>query len=134
MYRLRQATSIVNMGNKTIILIYLGIAIFLGYSLVSNVRLFFKARQTIAAVQFELEKEQIRNTELQKKQVELGKAIYIERVARDTLGLGKEGEIALVMPQESEVKKLSPRLFAKKQETDEKENTPVWKQWLQLFI
>lgn len=55
---------------------------------------------------------------------------YIEKQLRDNLRLEKEGEITVVLPEESIVKKLAPKL--KRDEAILPE--PNWKRWLNLFL
>ena len=121
------------MGNKSIYVLYAAVALFLGYSLVNNLRLLLKARSNLSIAQQNLEEETEKNKELNRELSDAQKTIYIERVARDTLGLAQEGEITLVLPPQEELRKLSPRIF-KKNRGAELEETPNWQKWLQLFM
>jgi len=56
---------------------------------------------------------------------------YKEKQARDKLGLAKEGEIVIVLPDEVTLKKLSPR------NNDYQEISlpdPVWRRWVEVFF
>lgn len=54
-----------------------------------------------------------------------------ERLARDKLGLAKEGEIVIVLPEEGVLRRLSPRRL-----TEEKTESlsPNWKKWWELLV
>lgn len=123
------------MGNNTIkLLLYGAITLFLGYSLINNFRLLLKARSNLATAQTELVRETERNNQLNNSLSEAGKMVYLERVARDTLGLAQEGELVLIIPSEDELKKLSPRVYGKRVEEARETEPSNWKKWLQLFI
>jgi len=77
-----------------------------------------------------VEKLKVKNSELQKKIEELGSEVYIESQIRNNLGLVKEGEIVVVLPDPELLRKLAPVY-----EKEEKESPVVnWKKWLNLFI
>lgn len=70
------------------------------------------------------------NTEL-KKELELVESEeYAEKQLRDKLGLSREGEIVVVLPDDELLRRLAP-------EPEEEEETlpdPNWKRWLKLFL
>ena len=113
--------------------IYIGLLLFLGNSLLGSLRLFLKAQDSLQAAQLHLESESRKNTELHNELVLAGKQIYIERVARDTLGLAHSNEVVFILPPASEVKKLSPRLVFVNSKADTENKIPHWKEWLNLF-
>jgi len=49
---------------------------------------------------------------------------FLEKEARNSLGMSKEGEMMIVLPQEEEVKA----------ETAFSPPSPVWRQWWELFF
>jgi cell division protein FtsB len=55
---------------------------------------------------------------------------YSEKQLRDKLGLAKEGEIILVLPEADIVRKLSPQI----PEEEEVKPKPNWQKWLDLFM
>ena len=72
------------------------------------------------------EKEE--NDRLKRKLYEVQSPEYIEKQAREKLGMSKEGEYVVMLPASlSAQKKISgePVIFP--------EQFPVWKQWLSLF-
>lgn len=71
---------------------------------------------------------QKRNVELKGKLEEVGSLSFVEREARDKLGLVREGETMVIIPP-SEIDKI---LGAQKEV--EKIVLPYWQGWLKLFI
>ncbi len=86
-----------------------------------------------------LEKARISLQEAEKHKDELAQELqtvkseeFLEKGARDKLGLAKKGDIVLILPEESVLRSLSPR-----EETSSEEEflpDPNWKKWLKLFI
>lgn len=74
-----------------------------------------------------LKKEQER---LKKELLRVQSEEYIERQLRDNLGLSKEGEITVVLPDPDIVKKFAPNL----ETPEEALPDPNWKRWMKLFI
>lgn len=125
------------MGNNRFkSIIFWGLILFLLYSMTNNIRLLLRARESLTQARITLEKETARNRDLTNRLTEVGKQSYIEKVARDSLSLAKENELVLVLPPESELKKLSPRLFEDNgsKVTSTSDQTPNWKRWLQVFL
>ncbi|MEK7182709.1 MAG: septum formation initiator family protein [Patescibacteria group bacterium] len=56
---------------------------------------------------------------------------FIERTAREKLGLGKEGETVVVLPDEEFLRNLAPELESEEEATIEESN---WKRWWRLFF
>lgn len=50
---------------------------------------------------------------------------YIEKVAREKLGLGKEGETVYILPK--------TKIDQIPEENKEENKVPIWRQWLSLF-
>ena len=124
------------MGNNRFKSIFFwGLILFLLYSMTNNIRLLLRARESLTQARITLEKETARNRDLTNRLTEVGKQSYIEKVARDSLSLSKEDELVLVLPPESELKKLSPRLFVDNGTAPStSDQTPNWKRWLQVFL
>lgn len=76
-----------------------------------------------------VEKLQKENEELQLKIEEAKKQEYIEKQLRDKLGLSKEGEIIVVLPDADTLRKLVPPI----PEEEEILPDPNWKKWLKVF-
>lgn len=75
----------------------------------------------------DLKKDQER---LKKELVEVQSGEYIERQLRDNLGLSREGEITVVLPDPEVVRKFAPSLEIPEEVLPD----PNWKRWLELFI
>ena len=78
----------------------------------------------------DLEIAQAEQKELLKLKEKVTSEEFIEKEARDKLGLAKEGEVVVVLPDKDSLKKLSP--------PDEEEVfleiKPPWKQWVEMFF
>lgn len=82
-----------------------------------------EARQRL----LQLEKEQAELLEL-KERVESEE--FIEREAREKLGLAKEGEVVVVLPPEDVLRRLAPKI----EEEESPEKLPIWKRWVRMFF
>ncbi|OGM19890.1 hypothetical protein A2686_01470 [Candidatus Woesebacteria bacterium RIFCSPHIGHO2_01_FULL_38_10] len=100
--------------------------------LVSSVRGLLRLRQSNLSIKDagesvgNLEKE----SERLKKDLEAVKSeAYVEKQIREKLGLAKEGEVVIVLPDEDTLRKLAPDY------TEEEETLPDpnWRRWLKLF-
>ena len=76
------------------------------------------------AVELKKEKEV-----LEKKLVEMESDDYIEKQLRDKLGMAKEGEIVIVLPDPQIVRKFAPKV----EQEEEILPDPIWKKWAKLF-
>lgn len=76
----------------------------------------------------ELKREQVELIELQK---EVNSAEFVEREARNRLGLAKEGEVVVILPPEDVLKRLAPPI----EELEEYfEEDPIWRRWTKMFF
>ena len=93
----------------------------------------FKKTLSVSS-QIEKEREKVENlkkeNESLRKQVEkVSSETHIEKQLRDKLGLAKEGEYVVVLPDDSVLKSLAPKI-------DEEESSSLlenWQKWLLLF-
>lgn len=111
---------------------YLGIAfiLLLVISLARSVKKISEAKKRVVTAQEKVEKLKKEQEELEKKVSEVQSQEYIEKQLRDKLGLAKEGEIIIVLPDDETLKKLAPQI-------PEEESTlpdPNWKKWMKLFL
>ena len=82
-----------------------------------------KEKESIVA-SLELENENIK-----RRIEELGSDLYVERQLRDNLGMAKEGETVVILPNDEELRKLIIDF-----DLDENRvKLPVWQQWLEVF-
>ncbi|MDO8503936.1 MAG: septum formation initiator family protein [bacterium] len=75
----------------------------------------------------ELEGEQAQILELKEK---VESPEFIEREAREKLGLAKSGEVVVVLPSEDILRRLAPKI----EEEEFVEALPIWKRWAMMFF
>ena len=107
---------------------YLVILVLL-ISIVRNVSRIANLNKNIQEEEQSLVSLRKKNDELKKKVEEVKSDEFIEKQARDKLGLAKEGETVVVLPDGESLKKLAPL------NNDESETLPDpnWKKWEGLF-
>jgi len=103
--------------------------VLLTLSLARNVVRILKAGQKVEQAEERVEKLKKENEELKKRLETVGSEEYIEKQLRDNLGLAKEEEIIIVLPDEATLRALAPRT------QNEQEVLPDanWKKWMKLF-
>ena len=104
--------------------------VLLGLNLVSNISRAHQIEDQIASERAKLEKIEAENAKLASELAQAQSPDFIEKQVRDKLGLGKEGEATVVLPDPDTLRKLSPTIPS---ETDTLPD-PTWKKWLKLFI
>lgn len=80
-------------------------------------------------------KERVAKLEKEKELLEETKKIvdsndFVEKEARDKLGMGREGETILVLPSDEVLKKFAPS-FDEERFLEEK---PIYRRWIDLFF
>jgi len=108
-------------------LIFLSLILLL--SLARNVLKIRKSEQKIRQAEEGVAKLKMENEELQQKLGETTQAEYVEKQLRDKLGLAREGEIVVVLPDDETLRKLAPKPV----EEEETLPDPNWKKWVHLF-
>lgn len=99
-------------------------------SLVRNVSRTRKAYTKISEEEARVNKLREENQNLQKKLEEIKSPEYIEKQIRNNLGLVKEGEIVVILPDAETLRSLAP-----KDEVEEEVLPDAnWKRWLNLFL
>ena len=108
----------------------LGILVFcvLIYSLVNNIINSFKSEERLNQELEELHLLEVDNKKLKERLKQVQSVDFIEKVARDKLGLGKEGEVVVVIPEET----IEAVLGSKREEEEVK--YPNWQGWLKVFL
>lgn len=101
-------------------LISLGLAISAGRTIVE----LWQRRDVVSVRKQELVKIQAENNTLQDKLKDMGSDAYVERVARDQLGMIKEGETIVMLPEGA----------IQGRGGGEEMNMPNWKKWWSLFF
>ena len=100
--------------------------------LISLIRSLIKitgSKKQIDEARGRVEKLQSENESLKNKLVLSQSEAFIEQQLRDKLGLAKEGEIVVVLPESSILKQYSPKIAYEEEVLPD----PTWKMWLRLF-
>lgn len=100
-------------------------------SLVKNVTRIQKAGERIGDAQSRLKVVKEENKRLASELKEVQSEAYVEKQAHDKLGLAKEGEVVLVLPEEEILRNFSPRREAL---PEDELPDPIWRRWLKLFV
>lgn len=80
-----------------------------------------------------LSREEAERVELEGMLVRLNSQDYIEREARDKLGVAREGETIVVLPNDEDLRRFAPREDVFDAEF-EREKLPIFRQWVRLFL
>ncbi|KKU57070.1 MAG: hypothetical protein UX80_C0028G0011 [Candidatus Amesbacteria bacterium GW2011_GWA2_47_11b] len=108
-------------------LVYWGAVIVLGVFTVRlgrNVWKLWKAGERIKQAELEVRSQELENQELQKRLAEVQSPEFIEKEAREKLGLGKEGETIVVMPDNADLKSQISNLNGE----------PNWRKWWKVYV
>lgn len=108
--------------SKLINLTILVIGLFLIVNLTRSILSLLRAGDKIKEVQEQVAELQFKNDELKKRLAEMQSPAYLEKIAREKLGLAKEGEVVVILPP------YQPPL------PSGEESLPNWKKWLRLFF
>lgn len=105
-------------------------ALFLVLSLFRNVNRINKARARIGEKNVDVQELAEDNEELRRRIEEIESTEYIERQIRDNLGMVKEGEVVIILPEDDVLRSLAPEVFV------EVEDIPQanWEKWKDLFL
>ena len=93
-------------------------------SLSRSVYSLWKKKDILKDTQDALVKLEIEQQDLQKKLEESQNPAFIEQMARDKLGMIKEGEKIVLVPKKEN----------SEQKAEDQTNLPNWKQWWKLFF
>jgi len=99
-------------------------------SLARNILRGRQANESIRTAEERVEKLDQESQNLSEKIEFLRSDEYTESQFRDKLGLAKEGEIIVVLPDDEILRKLAP----KRVEEEETLPDPNWKKWYKLFF
>lgn len=109
-----------------LIIIIIGLAISLG--LVRNLYSIYQNSKFQDLAVKKLEKLRAENTRLKEEVAVAGEQSFIEREARERLGLVKPGEVVVILPSEKEATGSGEAV------SEEKPARPIWQQWISLFF
>lgn len=104
--------------------------IILSFSLIKNISAASQIKSDIAGEEAKIKKMQEDNDKLAAEIAETQSQNFIEKQIRDKLGLVREGEAIVVLPDEETLKKLAPQIPEEKDSLPD----PNWKKWLKLFM
>jgi cell division protein FtsB len=106
------------------------LVIMLLVSTVKNINRVIGIRKQVEVEKQKVEKMQADNAAIQTQIAQAQGQDYIDKQIRDKLGLTKDGEAVVVLPEESVVRSLAPP------ETIDTETLPDpnWKKWKKLFF
>ncbi len=106
------------------------ILIALALSLVRNILQIRSVNEKISQAEEGVEELKQEGKQLEAEIESLGSDEYIEKQLREKLGLAKEGEIVLVLPDEDTLRKLAPKRVVEEDVLPE----PNWRKWVRLFF
>jgi cell division protein FtsB len=92
--------------------LFLSVAVFtiLASSLIKSISRIKVGNNAIEKINQKIEKAEIENKKLAEQLKVSQSSEYLEKQFRDKMGLAKEGEIVLVLPEAEIVKRLSPQI------------------------
>ena len=99
-------------------------------SLARNIVRIDKAKMRISEAQENVFKLEEKNIELEAKLELVKKEEFVEKQMRDKLGLAKEGEIVVILPDDEVLRKFAPNYENETETLPE----PNWKKWFNLFL
>ena len=105
------------------------IFLILTSSLIKSLKRIAEGRALVRRSEAKLEKIQKENERLEEQLKIIQSDEFVEKQLRNKLGLVKEGEIVVVLPEADIVKKLSPII----PEEEEAKPRPNWQKWIDLF-
>lgn len=115
------------MKNKLLLLALVILGLCLIVSLSRDIINLIQKEKEIKKSQLEVEELEVKNEELEKQLEYVKSAEFIEKEAREKLGLAREGETIAILPENIE-----ELVGAEKKEKEEE--LPNWKRWLKLFF
>lgn len=101
------------------------IGLLMAVKLGSNVVKLWKAGERVSETQLQVEEARRENARLKQQLSDVQTPEFIEREAREKLGLGREGETVVIVP-ETGGSEAGP--------SGQMEQLPHWKQWWNLYI
>lgn len=115
------------LGKRVVYLVIVFFGLYLIANLLRNTVRLLGSEGRIEQARLETERLELEVEELKKQRDWYASQEFVEQQARNELGLAREGETIMVLPEN-----LPPVYdFA---EEEEKETTPVWQQWVELFL
>lgn len=104
--------------------------VLLAFSTAGSLSSAARVKAQIKAEADKVAKMQKDNEELQNKVLMTQNGDYIEREIRNKLGLVKEGEAIVVLPDPDVLRQIAPKIMADQDVLPD----PNWRKWLGLFV
>lgn len=114
---------------KVYSIILIGFSIIVAINTIRSILKLNNAKNIVYQAEDELRKEQEIKKELEQKLQVVKSLEFIESQIRNELGMVKEGEIMVILPDDDTVRKFAPKIEELKAEK-EKSN---WEKWIELF-
>lgn len=104
------------------------IVLFIAYNLIGQIIVAVSSSERLSEAAEELYQMEVKNKELKKILSEIKSTDFIEKQARDKLGLAKEGETVVIIPQEA-----LERVLGESKRIENIE-LPNWLGWWKVFF
>jgi len=107
------------------------VGIVFAASLIRNIQTILSSDQKIDSADQKLEEVKVINDELKQEVKKVESEHFVELQARDKLGLAKDGETVVILPDEATLRRMAPP-----QEAFEHSSLPDpnWRRWWKLFF
>lgn len=116
------------MKGRTFYYLIIVVGLIISFGLVRNLYSIYQNSKFQEQAVRKLEKLRAENIRLKEEVAVSSEESFIEREARERLGLVKPGEVVVILPTEKEAS--SSSLVA----TDRQAARPIWEQWISLFF
>lgn len=116
------------MKGRTLYFLIIIAGIIISFGLVRNLYSIYQTSKFQEQAVKKLEKLRTENTRLKEEAAASQEQSFIEREARERLGLVKPGEVVVIIPTDQEATasgEISPQVQAVR---------PIWQQWISLFF
>jgi cell division protein FtsB len=117
------------MNIKNILILLIGLLVIL--SAARSVSNLASSRGRVSLAEERLKNAQAEQEKLKRELAEVQSDYFREKQARDKLGLAREGDTVIVLPEEDLLRRLSPRTI---EEEDLDLPKPNWVKWAKLFL
>jgi len=128
---LREENTRESKARRVVRFISFAVGVVFSISLIRNALDFYRSGDRIDEASSKVSELEKVNQELRERLEEVQSQEYIERESRNKLGLAREGEIVVVLPDEEVLRKLAP---PKREEEKDELPEPNWREWLDLFF
>ena len=117
------------MRNRLITGILLIFGLYLIVSFSRDIFNLFQKGKEVEKEQLKLEELQIKNEELKRQLGYVKSAEFLEKEAREKLGLAREGEVVVILPEN-----LEELISGNQSQISANPEEPNWKKWWNLFF